>query len=182
MHKNFNFFVASSALSLLGIEIYHIALPLFALSLGLDPVEISWCVFAFYSPVIFIKIVSSTFIEKTDKICTLKISETGRMLCTILFIVCLKLVHDYGLPVILLISFLYGIFTVFTEVAEPVVIKNLIQGQKSTTSLSTYEIRTRAVQLLAPALCGYLIAADGFLPYYLLLMLSFLALFFLSSR
>lgn len=101
------------------------------------------------------------------------------MLCTILFIVCLKLVHDYGLPVILLISFLYGIFTVFTEVAEPVVIKNLIQGQKSTTSLSTYEIRTRAVQLLY-ALCGYLIAVDGFLPYYLLLMLSFLALFFLS--
>lgn len=180
MHKNFNFFVASSALSLLGIEIYHIALPLLALSLGLDPVEISWCVFAFYSPVIFIKIVSSTFIEKTDKICTLKISEAGRMLCTILFIVCLKLVHDYGLPVILLISFLYGIFTVFTEVAEPVVIKNLIQGQKSTSSLSTYEIRTRAVQLLAPALCGYLIAVDGFLPYYLLLLLSFLALFFLS--
>lgn len=180
MHKNFNFFVASSALSLLGIEIYHIALPLLALSLGLDPVEISWCVFAFYSPVIFIKIVSSTFIEKTDKICTLKISEAGRMLCTILFIVCLKLVHDYSLPVILMISFLYGIFTVFTEVAEPVVIKNLIRGQKSTTSLSTYEIRTRAVQLLAPALCGYLIAVDGFLPYYLLLMLSFLALFFLS--
>lgn len=86
MNKNFNFFVASSAFSLLGIEIYHIALPLIALSQALNPVQISWCVFAFYCPVVLIKIVSSTFIEKRNKIQTLKVSEFGRIICTVLFI------------------------------------------------------------------------------------------------
>jgi len=185
MKKNFRFFVASSALSLLGIEIFHITLPLLALSLQLNPIQISWCVFAFYCPVIFIKIVASTFIEKQNKIKTLKLSESGRIGCTILFIVCLYLFYDTGLLWIILISFLYGVFTVFTEVAEPVVIKNLIQGQKSTALLSTYEIRTRAVQLLAPALCGYLISVNQFSPYILILLLSFIALsllFFIKTN
>lgn len=179
MKKNFNFFVANSAFSLLGIEIYHIALPLLALSLNLNPVQISWCVFAFYCPVIFVKIVSSAFIEKKNKIRILKISEAGRIGSTILFIISLNFFHDNELLWLLLVSFIYGVFTVFTEVAEPVVIKTLIQGQKSTSSLSTYEIRTRAVQLLAPALCGYLISMNSFLPYYLVILFSLLALGFL---
>ncbi|MCS3429892.1 MFS transporter [Klebsiella sp. BIGb0407] len=179
MKKNFNLFVASSALSLLGIEVFHITLPLLALSLNLDPIQISWCVFAFYCPVIFVKIASSTFIERKNKIRILKMSESGRILCTLLFILSLAFFSDDGLMWILVISFLYGVFTVFTEVAEPVVIKNLIQGQASTAALSTYEIRTRAVQLLAPALCGYLIAVDVFLPYYFNLLLAIFALGFL---
>ncbi|MEG4681971.1 MFS transporter [Enterobacter cloacae] len=179
MKKNFNFFVASSALSLLGIEIFHIALPLLALSLELTPVQISWCVFSFYCPVIFVKIVSSTFIERRNKVLTLKISESGRIACTLLFITFLFFCRDAGLLWILSVSFLYGVFTVFTEVAEPVVIKHLIHGNISTASLSTYEIRTRAVQLLAPALCGYLISVNVFLPYYFNLMLAVFALIFL---
>ncbi|WP_174509512.1 MFS transporter [Klebsiella oxytoca] len=179
MNKNFNFFVASSALSLLGIEIFHIALPLLALSLELTPVQISWGVFSFYCPVIFVKIVSSTFIERRNKVLTLKISESGRIACTLLFITFLFFCRDAGLLWILSVSFLYGVFTVFTEVAEPVVIKHLIHGNISTASLSTYEIRTRAVQLLAPALCGYLISVNVFLPYYFNLLLAVFALIFL---
>lgn len=179
MKKNFNLFVASSAFSLLGIEIFHITLPLLALSLNLDPIQISWCVFAFYCPVIFVKIASSTFIERKNKIRILKISESGRIVCTLLFMIFLFLCRDDGLIWILAISFFYGVFTVFTEVAEPVVIKHLIQGQASTAALSTYEIRTRAVQLLAPALCGYMLAVDVFLPYYFNLLLAVFALGFL---
>lgn len=177
--RNFNIFVVSSAFSLLGIEIYHIALPLLALSLGLNPVQISWCVFAFYCPVIFVKIVSSAFIERKDKISTLKVSEAGRACCTILFIISLYVFHDHGLLWLVPASFLFGVFTVFTEVAEPVVIKNLIRGQKSTATLATYEIRTRGVQLLAPALCGYFISVSDYFAYYFILLLSFAALVFL---
>lgn len=176
MKRNFHFFVTSSALSLLGIEIFHITLPLLALSFHFNPIQISWCVFAFYCPVIFIKIVASTFIEKQNKIKILKLSESGRIGCAILFVICLYLSYDTDLLWILLISFLYGVFTVFTEIAEPVVVKNLIQGQKSTALLSTYEIRTRAVQLLAPALGGYLISVNQISPYILMLLLSLIAL------
>lgn len=94
MKNNFNVFVASSAFSPLGIEIYHITLPLLALSLNLDPLQISWCVFAFYCPVIFIKIISSPFIEKSNKINVLKCSECGRILCLALFILLLTLLRD----------------------------------------------------------------------------------------
>lgn len=76
---------------------------------------------------------------------------------------------------IMAVSLTYGIFTVFTEVAEPVVIKGLIQGHASTSALSTYEIRTRAVQLVAPALCGYLISVNIFFPYSINLLFSLLA-------
>lgn len=67
----------------------------------------------------------------------------------------------------------------FTEVTEPVVIKELIQGHASTSALSTYEIRTRAVQLVAPALCGYLISVNVFFPYSVNLLFSLLAVFLL---
>lgn len=73
MHKNFNFFVASSALSLLGIEIYHIALPLLALSLGLDPVEISWCVFAFTVRLFLSKLSPQLSLKKPIKFVHLKL-------------------------------------------------------------------------------------------------------------
>lgn len=175
MKNNFNVFVASSAFSLLGIEIYHITLPLLALSLNLDPVQISWCVFAFYCPVIFIKIISSPFIEKSNKISVLKCSECGRIFCLVLFILLLMLFRDTSFWWIMAVSLAYGIFTVFTEVAEPVVIKGLIQGHASTSALSTYEIRTRAVQLVAPALCGYLISVNIFFPYSVNLLFSLLA-------
>lgn len=179
MKNNFNFFVASSAFSLLGIEIYHITLPLLALSLNLDPVQISWCVFAFYCPVIFIKIISSPFIEKLNKINVLKFSEFGRILCLALFILFLTFSRDASFFWILAVSLIYGVFTVFTEVAEPVLIKGLIQGHASTSALSTYEIRTRAVQLVAPALCGYLISVNVFFPYSANLIFSVFAMILL---
>ncbi|MBG6245093.1 hypothetical protein CS369_10505 [Candidatus Symbiopectobacterium sp. 'North America'] len=179
MKNNFNVFVASSAFSLLGIEIYHITLPLLALSLNLDPVQISWCVFAFYCPVIFIKIISSPFIEKSNKINVLKCSECGRILCLALFILLLTLLRDASFLWIMAFSLAYGVFTVLTEVTEPVVIKELIQGHASTSALSTYEIRTRAVQLVAPALCGYLISVNFFFPYSVNLLFSLLAVFLL---
>lgn len=184
MKRNFRFFVASSALSLLGIEVFHITLPLLGFSLHLNPIQISWCIFSFYCPVIFIKIASSTVIEKKNKIKTLKLSEVGRIICTVLFVYCLYIFHNTSLSWLLPISFFYGIFTVFTEVAEPVVIKNLIHGQKSTVLLSTYEVRTRTVQLLAPALCGYLISVNLFSPYLLILLFSLIALsllFFMNT-
>ncbi|MDY4281246.1 MAG: hypothetical protein SOX56_09295 [[Pasteurella] mairii] len=48
MNKNLLFFITSSALTLLSIEIFYLAIPLTVLSLGYSTVEVSWCTFAFF--------------------------------------------------------------------------------------------------------------------------------------
>ncbi|WP_114192388.1 MFS transporter [Edaphovirga cremea] len=179
MSKNFNNFLFSSAFSLLGIEIFHLAIPLVAIDLGFSAIEIGWCTFAFFLPVIVIKVFSSTIIEKKSKKKTLIYSEVGRLTCTILFIIGMYLLKDESLFWVIVIAFIFGTFTVFTEVTEPAALKILIQGKDSVAILSRYEIRTRAIQLVAPLICGGLITLSAFYPYFIGVFISFLAVFFL---
>ncbi|MFJ5436959.1 MFS transporter [Pectobacterium brasiliense] len=181
MNNIFGFFIGSSALSLLGIEVFHITLPLLVLALGFSPIEVSWCIFSFFLPVIIVKVASSTFIEKGSKIKTLKIGEFGRLFIAFSLALILFLSKELNLVFIVSISFFFGVFTVFTEVAEPVVLKSLLNNKQSTSALSTYEIRTRSVQLLAPVLCGFLISINLFTPYLIVGIISIFSLFLLSK-
>lgn len=74
------------------------------------------------------------------------------------------------------ISFLFGVFTTTTEITEPSTLKILIKDQDSTSVISTYEIRTRGVQLLAPTLCGILISLSLFSPYIAVLFVSLISI------
>ncbi|MGL9733472.1 MAG: hypothetical protein ACR5LD_01670 [Symbiopectobacterium sp.] len=62
-----------------------------------------------------------------------------------LFILLLTLLRDASFLWIMTVSLAYGVFIVFTEVAEPVVIKKLIQRHTSTSALSTYQVISSAL-------------------------------------
>ncbi|OMQ20873.1 MFS transporter [Serratia oryzae] len=178
-NKNFNNFLFSSAFSLLGIEVFHLAIPLVALSLGFTAIEIGWCTFSFFLPVIIIKIISSAVIEKNNKKNTLIYSELGRLASTIIFIIGLYLFKDNGLYWFIPISFIFGTFTVFTEITEPTALKMLLQGKDSVSILSRYEIRTRSIQLVAPVICGTLVTLSIFYPFLIIILISMLSFYFL---
>lgn len=182
MNKNFSLFLISSASTLLNIEIFHLAIPLTVLSLGYSAVEASWCTFAFLAPVILVKLFLAPSIEYRHKKPLLLQNEIIRTLIVIVFILLLYFMQSkQTIFWILLTAFLFGTFATMTEIAEPAALKMLLQNQDSTAVLSKYEIRTRAVQLLAPTLCGLLISAYFLLPYLFMLIISLLSILLLTQ-
>ncbi|HDR1420489.1 TPA: hypothetical protein QB189_002479, partial [Pasteurella multocida] len=85
MNKNFLIFIISSALTLLSVEIFYIAIPLTVLALGYSAVQTSWCTFAFFLPVILVKIFISPIIENKEKKLLLLNSEIFRGLIIFIF-------------------------------------------------------------------------------------------------
>ncbi|KAB8029192.1 MFS transporter [Fluviispira multicolorata] len=181
MDKNFRLFLFSSACSLLGIEIFQLAIPLTTIALGYSAIETGWCTFAFFLPVILVKIFAAPIIENSNKKATLAMSEVGRIICIISFITTLYLLNFQNLFYIIFISFIFGVFTTFTEITEPTALKLLIANKNSNSILTKYEIRTRVVQLTAPSLCGFLITYSIYSPYFTMLLISFITLFFISG-
>lgn len=181
MNKNFLIFIISSALTLLSVEIFYIAIPLTVLALGYSAVQTSWCTFAFFLPVILVKIFISPIIENKEKKLLLLNSEIFRGLIISIFIVTLFLMRDSSSLIwfIIPISFLFGLFTTLTEITEPAALKSLLTKKDASPIISKYEIRTRGVQLLAPTLCGILISFDLSAPYLLAFMISFLSILLL---
>lgn len=177
MNKNFYLFLLSSASTLLSIEIFHLAIPLTVLSLGYSAVETSWCTFAFFLPVLLVKIFLAPHIERQDKKQILLKSEVLRVIIVLTFLLVLYFIKSNSVIFITIpISFLFGIFATITEIAEPSALKNLLQNQDSASILSKYEIRTRTVQLLAPTICGILISFYLLFPYLLMVIISLLSI------
>ncbi|MFP4731372.1 MFS transporter [Pasteurella multocida] len=181
MNKNFLIFIISSAFTLLSVEIFYIAIPLTVLALGYSAVETSWCTFAFFLPVILVKIFISPIIENKEKKLLLFNSEICRGLIVFIFIATLFLMKDSNALIwfIIPISFLFGLFTTLTEITEPAALKSLLTEKDAAPIISKYEIRTRGVQLLAPTLCGILISFDLSAPYFLAFIISLLSILLL---
>lgn len=175
MNKNFKLFLISSASTLLGIEIFHLAIPLTILSLGYSAVDTGWVTFFFFLPVLFLKILISPMVEKRDKKRILLISELARLLLVSAFAIALFLFKNNSIYFILSISFLFGIATTLTDITEPSALKSLLIGKDATSILSKYEVRTRSVQLIAPTLCGLLISWALPYPYLLAIFISALS-------
>ena len=176
MNKNFKLFIINSACSLLAIEIFYLAIPLTTITLGYSAIETGWCTFAFFLPVILVKIFAAPVIENNDKKTTLLVSEIGRISCVIFFIGSLFFFDFKSIYYIILISFIFGFFTILTEIAEPCALKSLIANKNATSILTKYEMRTRGVQLVAPSICGLLITYSIFFPYLILCLISFAAI------
>ncbi len=181
MDKNFILFIIHSACSLLAIEIFYLAIPLTTISLGYSAIETGWCTFGFFLPVILVKILAAPVIENSNKKTTLLVSEIGRIFCVIWFIGSLYFFEIKSIYFIILISFIFGLFTTLTEIAEPSALKSLIAKKNATSILTKYEIRTRGVQLLAPSLCGLLITYSIYFPYLILSLISVTAIIFLCG-
>lgn len=175
--RNFFYFLCSSALSLLSVEIFHLAVPLTVLALGYSAIEAGWCTFAFFSPVILGKLLAGPLIEARSKKTTLLQSEAGRTLVILLYLACLLLFSANHIVFIILLSFIFGLFSTFTDIAEPAALKLLIAKDNANSVLTRYEVRTRSVQLVGPAICGLLIAVGLPAPYAFALLLSLCALF-----
>lgn len=180
MNRNFLLFLMSSASTLLGIEVFHLAIPLTVFALGYSAIQASWCTFAFFLPVIVVKIFAAPLIEPKNKKTVLQYNEIARLLCVILFVICFYLFKSEPLWFILPLSFLFGVFSTLTDITEPAALKLLLQGKNSTAILSQYEMRTRAVQLVAPTLCGILIYLGLPLVYLGAALISVISLLFLS--
>ena len=172
----------SSASTLLSIEIFHLVIPLTVLSLGYSAIQAGWCTFAFLAPGILVKIFIAPTIEKSDKKKILLQNEIIRVSIILIFILILSLIKDINMILFIIpVSFLFGIFTTITEITEPSALKILLRDQNATSIISKYEIRTRAVQLLAPTLCGALLSLGLFYPYILMTLLSFISIFLLLN-
>lgn len=183
MNRNFLIFITSSALTLLSIEIFYIAIPLTVLALGYSAVQTSWCTFAFFLPVIIVKTFISPIIENKEKKSLLLNSEISRGLTISIFIITLFFIKDnnYLIWFIIPISFLFGSLTTLTEITEPAALKSLLTEKDAAPIISKYEIRTRTVQLFAPTLCGILISFSLSAPYILALIISFLSIILLCK-
>ncbi|MDG2916483.1 MFS transporter [Bisgaard Taxon 10/6] len=181
MNKNFLIFITSSALTLLSMEIFHLAIPLTVLTLGYSAVQTGWCTFAFFLPTILVKLFISPLIESKNKKLLLLRSEVIRGLIIIMLIGVLFYIKntDYLIWMIIPISFLFGIFSTLTEITEPAALKSLLKEDDTSSIISKYEIRTRGVQLLAPALCGILISFNLLTPYILSFFISCFSVFLL---
>lgn len=162
--NTFHFFVGGSAAALFGSEIFYFIVPLVVLSLGYSPVIAGWCSFAFFAPVIGGKLLAGPFVERRNKRSVLLSVEACRLITLILLAFGLYVSSAFAIPLIFAAALIMGSLNVFSDTAEPGVLKQLLEGQHQANGLAFYEIRTRTVQLLGPTIGGLALSVTMFMP------------------
>lgn len=165
-------------LSLIGSWIQTIALPWLTLNLTNDAFKVSLVAVAQFFPPLILTLFSGALLDRFDKKLLLTLSQYGMMLIAIAFtIMVFSAREDFEL--ILIFSFLHGIFTSIDAPARHSLVYDLIDDRDNlANAIALNSMSFNAARILGPSVAGVVMAILGVGYCFLINAISFFAIIF----
>ncbi len=174
----FRNFLAASSISLLGNNIFDIAIPLYIVQRTPDPMLLSWANIALTLPFFLMAPLTGFTVDNFNKRWVMLISDIGQVLC-LLFLLLYDYYghHQFG-PILAVIFIAKTLMITFETVATFQLIPALVSEQDLNEANSWFLSSQRLIQILGPLIAGLLMSTSGIKMCVLANMVSFLATLF----
>ncbi|NBX68104.1 MAG: MFS transporter [Proteobacteria bacterium] len=178
----FRNFLAASSISLLGNNIFDIAIPLYIVQKSPDPLLLSWANIALTLPFFLMAPLTGFTVDNFNKRRVMLASDIGQILC-LLF---LLLYDRYGsgqFALILMVIFTAKTLMItFETVTTFQLVPALVSEHDLNEANSWFLSSQRLIQILGPLTAGLLMSVSGIRSCVIVNMLSFLATLFFVLR
>jgi len=178
----FRNFLAASSISLLGNNIFDIAIPLYIVQRTPDPMLLSWANIALTLPFFLMAPLTGFTVDNFNKRRVMLFSDIGQIFCLLLL-----LFYDlYGFsqfaPVLLLIFTAKTLMITFETVSTFQLVPALVSEADLNEANSWFLSSQRLIQIFGPLIAGLLMSTSGIRACVIANMISFLATLFFVTK
>lgn len=174
-YRNFRIYWIGMNLSLIGSWMQTIALPWLTLNLTNDAFKVSLVAVSQFIPPLFLTLFSGALLDRFDKKILLAIAQIG-MSCVAMFFTIMVFFSLEKFELILLFSFLHGIFMSLDAPSRQSMIYDLIENKENLpNAIALNSMSFNVARIFGPALAGAIMAIFGLFWCFLLNSISYLA-------
>ncbi|MFM8315569.1 MAG: MFS transporter [Deltaproteobacteria bacterium] len=174
----FRNFLAASSISLLGNNIFDIAIPLYIVQKTTDPMVLSLANLALTLPFFLMAPFTGFTVDNFDKRKVMLASDLGQILCLLALLVFEHYQTSQFWPVFCVIFFAKTLMITFETVATFQLIPALVKDNDLNEANSWFLSSQRLIQILGPLIAGILMSTSGIRACVWTNIFSFLATLF----
>lgn len=174
----FRNFLAASSISLLGNNIFDIAIPLYIVQRSPDPILLSWANLSLTLPFFLMAPLTGFTADHFDKRRVMLASDLGQIICLVFLLLYESFQGTQVWPIFLVIFIAKTLMISFETVATFQLVPALVEDRDLTEANSWFLSTQRLIQILGPLSAGILMSTSGLKACIWANMLSFVATLF----
>lgn len=174
----FRNFLAASSISLLGNNIFDIAIPLYIVQKTPDPMLLSWANIALTLPFFLMAPLTGFTVDNFNKRRVMLTSDVGQILCLLLLLLYDRFGTGQFALIFLIIFTAKTLMITFETVATFQLVPALVSENDLNEANSWFLSSQRFIQIVGPLTAGLLMSTSGIRTCVMVNMLSFLATLF----
>lgn len=174
----FRNFLAASSISLLGNNIFDIAIPLYIVQRTPDPMLLSWANIALTLPFFLMAPLTGFTVDNFNKRRVMLASDIGQILCLLFLLIYDHYGHNQFGPILVIIFLAKTLMITFETVATFQLVPALVSDQDLNEANSWFLSSQRLIQIFGPLIAGILMSTSGIKSCVVANMVSFFATLF----
>ena len=174
----FRNFLAASSISLLGNNIFDIAIPLYIVQRSPDPILLSWANLSLTLPFFLMAPLTGFTADHFDKRRVMLASDLGQIICLVFLLLYESFQGTQVWPIFMVIFIAKTLMISFETVATFQLVPALVEDRDLTEANSWFLSTQRLIQILGPLTAGILMSNSGLKACIWANMLSFVATLF----